>query len=505
MRIGEIIDGRYRIERLLGEGGMGSVYLAHDISLGKKVAIKTLLPKMLADLRSIQQLRKEVRISQELRHENICATYDLHESLSQPYMVMEYVDGDTLTNFIFRQPGHRCNEATFRCLAEQILAAIECAHRAGVVHRDLKSGNIMVTSSGSVRVMDFGIAASLKEVSSRTTGAPISLSIHYASPEQINGDPPAATMDIYSLGCVFYEMLSGEPPFRLGDVMHQQLTRKPNPIPGIAPALNSFLMACLVKDWRHRIQSIPEMRASLAGDRTVKITKTTPGRLATASTAQVAAGIPDLGHAASHNWLPAIWGTAALLVIAAVFLLWQQNASEPRAKSETTFGSTATAPAAPDARLPSSAVGRDTDSSPARKEPLQSTASEQATADPAAQERPIAELLGRARSEFNNAQYETAIANCEAVLRLNSRNLEAQQLKARIVSAQAVEARIFGGGESTEEWITKGDRFFAEYRYQEAIDAFKKALELAPSNQRAKTSLDRAAKAKAAEEALIKK
>ena len=175
---------------------MGAVYLAVDESLQQQVALKTLLPALASNVRAIEKMKREVRTAQKLRHESICATFDFRENGGAPFIVMEYVEGDTLSNFIYQQPNHRCDEGTFRRLAEQIVAAVEHAHKAGVVHRDLKPANIQVKPDGSIRVMDFGIAASLKEVASQTTGSAVTLSIRYASPEQINGEAAAPSMDI---------------------------------------------------------------------------------------------------------------------------------------------------------------------------------------------------------------------------------------------------------------------------------------------------------------------
>jgi serine/threonine protein kinase len=282
MEPGDVLDSRYEVKRLLGEGGMGAVYLAWDRALEKQVAVKTLLPGALTDLRARQQFKKEVRTSQELRHDSICAAYDLHENGRQPFLVMEYVEGDTLSNFIFKRPGHKCSEATLRSIAARILDAVAYAHSKGVVHRDLKSANIMVASDGSIKLMDFGIAANLKETYSRTTGSAISLSIHYASPEQINGAKPSPSMDIYSLGCIFYEMLTGEPPFTQGDILHQQLTRKPDAMEGVSAALNRVVMACLEKDPSRRPASAAEVaemlreRAAPEPEKTVRVERSNP-------------------------------------------------------------------------------------------------------------------------------------------------------------------------------------------------------------------------------------
>jgi serine/threonine protein kinase len=452
MNIGDVIEGRYRIEQLLGEGGMGSVFLAHDLTLNKKVAIKTLLPRMLSDLKSIEQLRKEVRISQELRHENICATYDLHESKSQPFMVMEYVEGETLVNYLFRLPGHRCDEKTFHKLADQILEAMDYAHRRGVIHRDLKSANIMVTAAGEIRIMDFGIAASLKEASSRTTGTPISLSIHYASPEQINGEPPSISMDIYSLGCVFYEMLSGDPPFHQGDILHQHLTKEPLDIAGISPTLNEAILACLIKDRRKRLQSAFEIGVALDGNKTIQISK------GYTASAKVVLRIPkepeNKGRPITvQNWLPLIWLAVAILVVLGIILI------SPEFKRGR-FAPTRNA------------------------------------------EKSLEQMLNQAERAYQDAQYDQAIEGFNAVLALDSRNEEAQRGRTKAQSAKNAEAGFSREEETTDDWLRKGDQLFQEAKYQEAIDCYRKALELDPQNAIAIRGLDRVNKARAAEESI---
>jgi len=265
MKKGETLDNRYRIIEKLGEGGMGEVYKAYDQELGKNVAIKLLKPEALSDDKATDQFKKEVRLSQELRHDNITATFDFKRSEEFPYLVMEYVEGQILTNYIYKQPNHQLDEGTFLKLASQILDGVEHAHEKGIIHRDLKSSNIMISDNGQVKIMDFGIAASLRETYSRSTGRPITISIHFASPEQINGEPPSESMDIYSLGCVFYEMLAGDAPFTQGDILHQQLTKKPKPIENISPYLNSVILKCLEKRKEDRFKIIEELKLALVG------------------------------------------------------------------------------------------------------------------------------------------------------------------------------------------------------------------------------------------------
>jgi len=268
-------DKRYKIMEKLGKGGMGEVYRAYDQDLKKDVAIKTLLPESFSDERAADQFRKEVNLTQDFRHENIAATYDLRLIEETPFIVMEYVDGQILTNYIYRQPNNRLDESAFLELANQILNGVGHAHKKGVIHRDLKSGNIMVTGEGEVKILDFGIAANMKETYSKSTGSPITISIHYASPEQINGEEPSLSMDIYSLGCVFYEMLDGEPPFRQGDILHQQLTKPPEPIKHVSKHLNSVIFKSLEKRKEDRFKDVAELKLALQG-KDIYITRKIP-------------------------------------------------------------------------------------------------------------------------------------------------------------------------------------------------------------------------------------
>ncbi len=316
---------------------MGAVYLAVDESLQQQVALKTLLPALASDVRAIEKMKREVRTAQRLRHKSICATFDFRDNDGAPFIVMEYVEGDTLSNFIYRQPNHRCDEATFRRLAEEIVAAVEHAHKAGVVHRDLKPANIQVKLNGSICVMDFGIAASLKEVASETTGSAVTLSIRYASPEQINGEPAAPSMDIYSLGCVFYEMLSGEAPFPRGDILHQHLTRKPTAIPGVSDAVNRAILWCLEKEPSQRCADLKALHHLMVSqnvvdadrtvrillDRTVRIDKPLPASPEIAEPAAVAVSQEVPPEAAQMPTLPPLrTGTAAPSKSGGRFLLW---------------------------------------------------------------------------------------------------------------------------------------------------------------------------------------
>ncbi len=271
MRAGETIGGRFELREVLGEGGMGQVFRAWDTELERYVAIKAMLPQFMSDPAALDEMKQEVRLSQRLSHPAIVSVYDYRVHERTPYIIMEFIDGLPLHHFIFRQPTHRLDERTFLAFADQILVGVAYAHERGVVHRDLKPANIMVLVSGQLKLMDFGIAAAIKATYTRVTGRSSGLTIQYSSPEQINGENPSPSMDIYSLGCVFYEMLCGHPPFYQGEVLHQQLTRQPAPLAGVSPAINAAVLGCLVKDPSKRFRSAAEVRLSLAGDRTIRL------------------------------------------------------------------------------------------------------------------------------------------------------------------------------------------------------------------------------------------
>jgi predicted Ser/Thr protein kinase len=441
MKVGETIEGRYRIERPLGEGGMGKVYLAHDLELDKKVAIKTLLPQTASDIRAVEQLKKEVRLAQDLRHENICGVYHFQPSGEEPFVVMEFIDGEKLTHFIFRQSGHRCDEATFRRLAAQILAAVEHAHRAGVIHRDLSSGNIMVRRDGAIRVMDFGIAASLKEAQSRATGSEVTVSIHYASPEQINGEAPSVSMDVYSLGCVFYEMLTGQPPFRQGDILHQQLTRQPDPMPGVSPALNQAVLACLVKDRTRRLRSAAEVRAALDGrlpagpilDRTIKIGK--PVRAAVAS---------------PRNWIRVIWAAVVVLVLIGFGVLIKTLGTQPQpivkggpVQPQVHFVDPSGNPPVPEVRKSDEDAKRKKREAEAARQAAEEARQRQREAEEA-RRRAILEYLNQGKALSGTYDWLGAKAAYERVLNLDRENAPAKAGKKNAEDMYAAECRALG-------------------------------------------------------------
>jgi len=271
---GRLIAGRYRVGALLGRGGMSDVYLGTDSRLGRTVAIKLLKSTLAADPAFRTRFRQEAQAAARMAHPTIVRVFDAGEETVTdefghdtkiPFIVMEHVDGRLLKDII-REGPIEATEAVR--IIDGVLTALEYSHRAGVVHRDIKPGNIMITKSGQVKVMDFGIARAISD--SATTVAQTTAILGtaaYFSPEQAKGESVDARTDLYSTGVVLFEMLTGRPPFR-GDspvaVAYQHVSEvpaKPSTInTKVSPALDSVVLHALAKDRFARYQSAIEFR-----------------------------------------------------------------------------------------------------------------------------------------------------------------------------------------------------------------------------------------------------
>jgi serine/threonine protein kinase len=208
--IGELFDRRYRLQRRIGSGGMADVYLAEDETLHRQVAIKILADRYTQDAGFVERFRREATAAAGLNHPNIVSIYDRGESDGTYYIAMEYIEGPTLKEEITsRAP---LPEAEAVGYALQALQALEFAHRRGVIHRDIKPHNMMVTPDGLLKVTDFGIARAANQVEMTEVGSIVGTA-QYLSPEQARGQTVGPQSDIYSLGVVLYEMLTGEVPF----------------------------------------------------------------------------------------------------------------------------------------------------------------------------------------------------------------------------------------------------------------------------------------------------
>ena len=226
---GTLLAGRYRVVRQLGQGGMGSVWLAEDTKLdGFKVAIKMLPSVLVNNKRAYAQVKAEALVSLKLSHPNIVTVRAFEEEGGNPFLVMDYIDGQTLDDYL-AEKGKLTEEETIRLL-KPVAAALDYAHAQGVVHRDVKPGNVMIRKDGTPFVLDFGIAREIQETMTRVTGKLSSGTLLYMSPEQLRGAIPAPAQDVYSFAAMAYECLTGNPPFARGQVEYQIEHVEPAPL-----------------------------------------------------------------------------------------------------------------------------------------------------------------------------------------------------------------------------------------------------------------------------------
>jgi eukaryotic-like serine/threonine-protein kinase len=239
---GRALGGRYRMEALLAAGGMGEVWTARDLLLDRPVAVKVLGWALAADGRAAERLRREARAAARLEHPNIARVLDLGDQDGRPYLVMELLEGESLAARIDRAGAMAPAEASR--VAAAVADALEAAHRAGVVHRDVKPGNVFLTSDGEVKVLDFGIASAAGEAA-LTTGDLLGTPA-YLAPERVLGHHATPAADTYALGVVLYELLAGRRPFQTGSDMGlamAHLHARPTPVRLVVPSAPSFLVA----------------------------------------------------------------------------------------------------------------------------------------------------------------------------------------------------------------------------------------------------------------------
>ena len=243
---GTLLANRYRVVKQLGQGGMGSVWLAEDTQLDNKLfAIKMLPSILVANKRAYRQLKDEALVAMRLVHPNIVQIRAFEENNGNPFLVMDYVDGQTLDDYL-ADKGKLSEDDVLRVL-RPIAAALDYAHAKGVIHRDVKPGNVMIAKDGTPYILDFGIAREIQETLTRVTGKLSSGTLLYMSPEQLNGAQPKPAQDVYSFAAMVYECLKGEPPFVRGQIEHQILNNSPAPLPGGPRSCAAAVMAGLAK------------------------------------------------------------------------------------------------------------------------------------------------------------------------------------------------------------------------------------------------------------------
>jgi beta-lactam-binding protein with PASTA domain/tRNA A-37 threonylcarbamoyl transferase component Bud32 len=343
-----LLGGRYELDGVVGRGGMAEVYRARDIRLDRIVAIKTLRADLARDQIFQARFRREAQSAASLNHPSIVAVYDTGEDMATgvpvPYIVMEYVDGRTVRDLL--QEGHRLLPERSLEIIDGVLRALDYSHQAGIVHRDIKPGNVMVTRNGDIKVMDFGIARAMSDAqATMTQTAQVIGTAQYLSPEQARGERVDSRSDLYSTGCLLYELLTGRPPFT-GDspvaIAYQHVRENPVPPsrvdPDVPPWADAIVLKAMAKSPADRYQTAGDMRADLQRaasgmpvaaapptryDMYPQTQRMGTGTMIAGATSQIPpvedydyAGRGRGGGGTSRRWIP--WVLGVVLVIAVV-------------------------------------------------------------------------------------------------------------------------------------------------------------------------------------------
>jgi len=264
---GRVFANRYDIIEQLGRGGMGTVYKVFDKKIEEDVAIKVLKPEIANEINTIARFSNELKLARKITNKNVCKMFDLNEHEGQHFITMEYVPGEDLKSFIKRSGQVSIGKAL--SIGKQICLGLTEAHRLGVVHRDLKPSNIMIDKEGNAKIMDFGIARST-EAKGITEAGVIMGTPEYMSPEQVEGDEVDTRSDIYSLGVILYELVTGNAPFKGKtpiSIAFKHKTDTPQEPSEfniqVNEALSRMILKCLEKDRKRRYQSVDELLEDL--------------------------------------------------------------------------------------------------------------------------------------------------------------------------------------------------------------------------------------------------
>ncbi len=260
---GQKINDRYQIIRTIGEGGMANVYLAHDLILDRNVAVKILRGDLADDEKFVRRFQREAIAASSLSHPNIVEMYDVGEDDGKYYIVMEYVEGRTLKSLIKKRGGLTLPEVID--IMTQLTSAIACAHDSNIIHRDIKPQNVLIKEDGIVKITDFGIAMALNSNELTQTNSVMG-SVHYLPPEQANGTGATVKSDIYSLGIVMFELLTGQLPFKGDNAVEIAIKQMKNQIPSVCninplipQSIENIILKACAKNPKNRYKNVVEM------------------------------------------------------------------------------------------------------------------------------------------------------------------------------------------------------------------------------------------------------
>jgi tRNA A-37 threonylcarbamoyl transferase component Bud32 len=356
MATARVLNDRYEMGRPLGKGGMAHVYRGTDRILDRTVAIKVLAGKYAGDERSVARFRREAQAAAGLNHANIVGVYDTGDEGRMHYIVMEYVEGETLGD-VLRRDG-RLDAHHAAAIAAEVATALQAAHDSGLVHRDVKPGNVMIDRDGRVKVVDFGIARAAADDTLTQTGLVLGTA-SYLSPEQAQGLTVDARSDVYSLGCVLYQMLTGRPPFE-GETPVSIAFKHVNetPIPprdidrSIPPHLDQAVMRATEKDPDARFPSAEAFRAAVAGEGTVTIplAAAAGGDTDVLPATAPAEATPPPGRR-GRSWLPVALVAVAVLAVIGVIAATSGEPEPPGGRADRGGGGQARP--SPEAEIPS--------------------------------------------------------------------------------------------------------------------------------------------------------
>ena len=327
---GMLLAGRYEIVKMLGQGGMGAVYKARDVELDRAVAVKVIRGELANDAKTLARFKQELILARQVTHKNVIRIFDLGVDQGVRFITMEYVEGRDLSSLLEKQ---RFPAEQAARLVRQVLLALDAAHAEKVVHRDLKPQNIMVDEGGAVRVMDFGLARSVELTGMTQTGAILGTPA-YMSPEQAKGLPADERSDLFSLGIIFYELLTGQVPFKADTAWGTLVKRTQEPAPPpasidptVPQALSEIAARCLAIDPAERYQSTAEVLADL--DAWLG-SSPSMSRVVTRPRSIVAPRLPLMADSSARKWIGLSVGIVLLLVAGGLgWMKWSRVSSGP--------------------------------------------------------------------------------------------------------------------------------------------------------------------------------